>query len=423
MKSTTFSIFYFSINIMLGMINSQCCPKKVVTGSDLQLVGTYILVPEGNLTLTFPDVCVSKCLYTKMDGNGCTSNSDCMNHESCNVDQEECFDPCVVSPCQNDEFCLTTNHQQACPNRCADNTECDQYQNELCTKEGYCYEPCKTNPCNDDMVCKVINYEQLCLQSCKDHSDCRNSEWCDSDGACVDPCSLDYCRSDDDCRTNNHEPRCFSTCRFPDGTLSEKDMCNQDQKCSADNGFCYDPCASNPCNIGEICATKDFVQTCRKICTSHLDCETDEMCSQEKLCFKPCSPQFLELTCNSDPACQTNKHIPLCGKYCNVSSDCMDYQQCLNGECVDICNTYQACLYGERCTLDNDEKREKKCTPFQDCTTSDDCSSGDNCEQGGKCIPSGEPTLCSTNDDCPADEYCNAGLCYYYYELSIKDWL
>lgn len=43
----------------------------------------------------------------------------------------------------------------------------------------------------------------------------------------------------------------------------------------------------------------------------------------------------------------------------------MDYQQCLNGECVDICNTYQACLYGERCTLDNDEKREKKCTPFQ----------------------------------------------------------
>lgn len=93
---------------------------------------------------------------------------------------------------------------------------------------------------------------------------------------------------------------------------------------------------------------------------------------------------------------------------CESDSDCEELYaddpgtwECVNGTCVQVCETSEDCTEGYHC-------EDGECVP--DCLDDDDCEEGYGCE-GGVCVQT-----CGDNIDCPAGQICVDGEDHQYCE-------
>ncbi len=91
---------------------------------------------------------------------------------------------------------------------------------------------------------------------------------------------------------------------------------------------------------------------------------------------------------------------------CESDSDCEELYaddpgtwECVNGTCVQVCETSEDCTEGYHC-------EDGECVP--DCFDDDDCEEGYGCE-GGVCVQT-----CGDNIDCPAGQICVDGESHQY---------
>ena len=399
-------------------------------------------------------------------GDPCAAGGEC--NETCNEDNDDCFDP-FGTACGDptDDDCTDPDTCDGAGN-CQDNhefatTPCDDglfcTETDECDGEGDCVgfdDPCASGgecneTCNEDTDDCFDPFGTACGDGTAD--DCTDPDTCDGAGSCQDnhappttPCDDGlFCTETDECDgagicVGTGDPcaggsECNQTCNEvtgdcfdPYGTTcgsSADDDCTDPDTCDG-AGACQpnDEPASTPCNDGLFCTETDECDGSGTCIGTGDPCagggECNQTCNEGTGdCYDPfgtacgnsadddCTDPD---TCNGAGTCQANDE-PL-GTTCNDGLFCTETDECDGaGTCV---GTGDPCAGGEECNQTCNDTTDDCFDPLGTAcgdNTDDDCTDPDTCDGAGICEPNDAPaaTPCDDSLYCTETDECDGG--------------
>lgn len=241
------------------------------------------------------------------------------------------------------------------------------------------------------------------------------------------------CRADEDCNANQAciSNKCIDPCEAtPCGPNAKCTVFNQRATCSCPAGFIPNPtakvaCLRSPgsaCQANRDCATGTACMggTCTPVCSTDLNCLSNERCDQAGICKSLCRR---DEDCRSGEICEGL----VCAIGCRADVECQENYACINNQCQgtrvrvrdDYIHFFYLILPGF--------------TAIFAFVFSDPCSLPDACGVNAKCsnvnhqklcaCPAplgGDPLIgckqaflpCSTELDCPTGQTCYGRSCY-----------
>ncbi len=291
------------------------------------------------------DPCATKtCNFGVCD----SSNGDCVNKESCRVD-EECVPGFV---CGQGNTCVAQN-------QCSSDADC---------QAGVCEEGACVNP-----------------PSCEEDSECLQRTYCGQDGTCVpDPCNevscnrgvcqrgTDNCVAADSCTKRTEQLDCLSGQKcLENSCVDRENYCDQ---LTCDRGVCsYQQ---------EGCVNADDCEGDRANCREGFFCNQMDRCQRDR-CVQG------NVDCEDGGVCDPTTGLCTNAGSCEENADCTSEYLCINGSCTPE---------GSAC---GDASGDGGCPGNQVCAY-DDANNTASCT---------EPEVCETSIDCLADRACGGRTC------------
>lgn len=207
-----------------------------------------------------------------------------------------------------------------------------------------------SNDCNEGNTCR----DNVCLPICVTDNECAFNEKCVRDN-CLLTCRLDNdcflghiclhnmctfgCRADEDCNANQAciTNKCIDPCEAtPCGPNAKCTVFNQRATCSCPAGFIPNPiakvaCLRSPgsaCQANRDCATGTACigGTCTPVCSTDLNCLSNERCDQAGICKSLCRR---DEDCRSGEICEGL----VCAIGCRADVECQENYACINNQC------------------------------------------------------------------------------------------
>lgn len=365
-----------------GCIDAKdnCVPGNLVTQCGLsstknELVGCKSC-DDSNVCNN--DACVNGvCAAPTPKAGACSDNNVCTVNDQCNAGacapgaMQNCNDnnPCTVDSCDAVNGCLHIPVEAG--------TSCDN----------------DANKCNGTAKCEGTVCKASPPVDCDDANICTNDSCTPGTGACV------HLNNTVDCSDNN---LCTLTDKCAGGVCvgSGAPNCNDNEDCTTDTcaagtgpgkGCVHTPVANNTdCSDGNACSTGDKCQAGKCLSSGGLNCEDNNICTQNSCSVANQTCQFPDET-NNTP-CVFDK--------CHQNSTCQG-GDCAAGELID-------CDDNNPCTTDSCEGATG-CKHVNvdggDCSDNDLCTTADKCA-AGKCT--GTTVVCKALDDCHLAGTCDA---------------
>ncbi|PNF25788.1 hypothetical protein B7P43_G12126 [Cryptotermes secundus] len=425
---------------------------------------------------------------------GCRKPGDCFTHSDC-PSTASCVDNRCRNPCENPDACgrnaecLPTAHTALC--RCPAQTrgdakvECVQLEcadSNDCTPskaciDSRCVDPCSLpNVCGQNAHCLPLNHVGVCscysgytgnpqlgcvtVQYCSTNSQCPAGTRCNS-GICTSECtSARECISDQLCIQGVCQPTCKSNYSCPAFQFCQNSICVKEVRCQTDydcsdtetcienavgQAECLNAC-DGPilCGRNAECTAQHHQSLCScktgyhgnpiddKIGCQPIECETNEQCSNDKLCedYMCKIACLVRNPCGINALCSAQNHEQVC--YCQPGYTGDPQIGC---QLIDFC-TDSPCGPGARC---DNSRGSYKCLcpigtvgdPYHDgchapveCSHNEDCPAAAECTQSNgvpKCKDVCENAICGPNAECVANDHASACVCRSGYEGSPND--
>lgn len=400
--------------------------------------------------------CVEK--PKKANGENCTSSYDCQSDncgfynsayticcesgKTCCRSNSEC--PFAYT-CGSNYYCVSSTPKKIEGQSCTSNSECSSNYcgNNICCQSG---KTCCTSDsnCPQFYVCNKNSGNYYCVEktgvvtggSCSSNTNCASGN-CQKGVCCASGQSC--CSSNSDCYSGYE---CNLTKRYCVSTTATTKK-SDGSTCSYGSD-----CQSGNCNNGICCASG---KTC---CSSNSQCSSGYTCGSSYYCIQSTTKKADGVSCLANSDCQSGncKNSVCCvsGKTCcGSNSDCpTDYEcdynyfyckqktttkkangelctsasECSGGYCVHLscrssstyCGDYY-CDTGETCTSCSSDCGSCKKSDGSSCDYNSDCQSG-NC-QNYICCASGK-TCCNYNYECSGDYFCGPN--YYCVSTTPK---
>ncbi|KAF2352424.1 EGF-like domain, partial [Trinorchestia longiramus] len=389
--------------------------------------------------------------------NPCKTENPCGRTQVCDVINHR-----ILCTCENGFILNNDNNCEPKPGKqlsaCVADSDCT---NELACMFDECKNMCDEKPCGINATCRMKHrgsdammicecekgyvgdpFDECVLLSrvpsgCSSDIDCPWTESC-TNGRCSDPCAENACGERATCQVQDHRPVCVCPLRFggdpqvlcsPVGCRSNGD-CPSLTACV--NERCLDSCVANePCGENAVCSptTNSFHCECivgysgdpyvgcrLKECTNNNECPNHLKCEDNE-CKDPC----LDIPCVKNAECAVVNHeaVCLCAEGfigdprrfcerpklsgCREDSDCPDLLGCINGKCLDVCETLKPCGKNGLC-----KAFERKSTITVACS----CAEGHDGDALTACRPVVQPKSgCEGDEDCPLELTCEDNRC------------
>lgn len=358
--------------------------------------------------------CSESCTGACSDNNACTENDSCVSGY-CQGDVISCEDdnPCTEDSCNPATGC--DNNELADHTACTISGkagECISGSCEIfCETDNDCDDqnPCTTENCDPAVGC---SYEFANDVVCTPESQCAVDGLCFK-GECLtytevncddhNPCTVDSCDPESGCAFDNAENG--TGCNDLD-PCTKNDVCT-DGVCSGTSVSCED---SNPCTH-DVCSSNGV---CENIPLSGESCEDDNLCTSASICDAGVCVAIENTDCDDQDPCTNDKCYPASGcEYTGrTGNSCSDDNICTVGEVcrAGVCEAGEhqlECTDDDPCTINMCES-EFGCVvvPMDDWDVCDvDPRVSEVCIQGD-CVE-----YCETNEDCNDGIDCTEDTC------------
>ena len=398
--------------------NSDPCTANDKCGQGVCEGGTDVNCNDGNPCTA--DSCEPGvgCAYEDLDvpcddGNVCTIDDVCDGGQCVGGPGLDCDDQnvCTDDSCEEGTGCHHTANQAVCDdgNSCtiddhcvagqcvaggmADCDDLDPCTADSCVPETGCAHEAAQGPCDDGDPCTIGDACKAGECASGPPVDCDDGNVC-TDDACSAPLGkCEHTASDNQCDDGNE---CTTGDLCQDGTCGFTGLldCDDDNVCTdniCDPGVgCIDllnqaPCDdANECTLGDQCALGECAGTGDLVCNDNNPC-TDDSCQPGVGCeFVPNAGE-----CDDGNACTAGDHCDAGWCVSSEMADCNDNNICTD----DTCKPALGCVYTANANP---------------CDDGNFCTVGDVCDQN-VCSP-GAQTPCSDGAFCNGEETCDPDL-------------
>jgi len=209
---------------------------------------------------------------------GCQSNSDCLETESCDLSTGTCIDGTCITDFAQIEDLVPRCVSIVCTSEGCEHITCPVGPCPPGTTPFGC--ECVAVPCNGDLDCDGLFCIEGQCQGCTNDSWCGPGEMCNTDGRCIED---RRCMSDDDCPPTERcgpnsvcvsRSQCFLDDQCRDGELCIGGRCVLAAEC-VDDSDCRDgfECVGGNCFLA--------------LCRGPQDCEAGELCDAGQCIVPP----------------------------------------------------------------------------------------------------------------------------------------
>lgn len=368
----------------------------------------------------------------------CTSDNDCPQVAACQPDVLgilRCTSICTEFQCPANSVCVASHHKGSC--QCLPGYVGNPKDRNGCVSE-------RTNQCSSSATCpeseKCVKNPEIGVFQCRPA--CENVK-CGPQAVCV---------------TNNH----VAQCQCPPGPYAGDPYdtvdgcktvpcvynidCPSSQMCNRLTHTCYGVCDEMSCGDNAICIAENHGAVCQCPpgytgdpipefgCKPSASCDK---CSETSICeIGPSGP-----ICRCPPGLtgfpETSGCFPI-GTCPNGNADCPATADCINGRCVDKCdstcgpnmackfeNNRAICVCPYRFKFVSNDAKDGCIRDTSVCLRDSDCSGGvcfngqcsvacrneNDCAQNEKCISNICLVKCTSHSQCPLDQACRDGTC------------